>query len=223
MDLESFRESLISSRVGYGGLGLKDRNQEEEVLDETKIFFCSRTHSQLCQFSAELRKVHLPPTFDLSEEGSAPPKDTKDEEVVKHLSLGSRKLLCINDKVNTPSASATTVNERCLDLQQSGTAAEKKCPFLLSKQDNERQILEREFRDIALADVKDIEDLRGVGQKLKVCGYYASREAIKPTEVQTLSQLTTETIMLNVLCIDRHLAIPSSPPKDLKRDFGDKR
>ncbi|KAF3313568.1 ATP-dependent DNA helicase chl1 [Orbilia oligospora] len=170
----------MMKKVGYGPL--RSKEEEEEVPDEIKIFYCSRTHSQLSQFTAELRRVHLPPTYedDLTEES-----EEKPEEVVKHLSLGSRKLLCINDKVNTPSASANTVNDRCLDLQQS-KSAENKCPFLLPKADNQRNVLNREFRDLALADIKDIEDLRGVGEKLKICGYYASREAIKPTEIITL-------------------------------------
>ncbi|KAK6335364.1 ATP-dependent DNA helicase chl1 [Orbilia brochopaga] len=180
------RETVeLMKKAGYGQS--KSKANEEEVLDEIKIFYCSRTHSQLSQFTAELRRVHLPPTYDFDEDSQDASNDSeKPEEVVKHLSLGSRKLLCINDKVNTPSTSANTVNDRCLDLQQSSTPAEKKCPFLLSKADNERAVLEREFRDLALADIKDIEDLRGVGEKLKICGYYASREAIKPTEIVTL-------------------------------------
>ncbi|KAF3928382.1 hypothetical protein ABW21_db0208315 [Orbilia brochopaga] len=175
----------LMKKAGYGLS--KPKADEAEIPDEIKIFYCSRTHSQLSQFTAELRRVHLPPTYDFDDDF---PDDTHDsekpEEVVKHLSLGSRKLLCINDKVNTPSTLANTVNDRCLDLQQSSTPAEKKCPFLLPKVDNERAVLEREFRDLALANIKDIEDLRGVGEKLKICGYYASREAIKPTEIVTL-------------------------------------
>ncbi|KAF3931891.1 hypothetical protein ABW19_dt0209574 [Dactylella cylindrospora] len=173
----------LMKKAGYGALAAKE--EEEEVPDEIKIFYCSRTHSQLSQFTNELRRVHLPPTYEDEEDPIADPSESS-EEVVKHLSLGSRKLLCINDKINTPSTSANTVNERCLDLQQSSTPAEKKCPFLLSKVDNERSIVERQFRDLALAEIKDIEDLRGVGEKLKVCGYYASREAIKPSEIVTL-------------------------------------
>ncbi|KAK6495196.1 ATP-dependent DNA helicase chl1 [Arthrobotrys musiformis] len=170
----------LMKKAGYGPL--KSKEEEEEVPDEIKIFYCSRTHSQLSQFTAELRRVHLPPTY---EDDPLEESEERPEEVVKHLSLGSRKLLCINEKVNTPSASANTVNDRCLDLQQS-KSTENKCPFLLSKADNQRNVLQREFRDLALADIKDIEDLRGVGEKLKICGYYASREAIKPTEIITL-------------------------------------
>ncbi|KAF3908903.1 hypothetical protein AA313_de0207043 [Arthrobotrys entomopaga] len=155
-------------------------------ISSRQIFYCSRTHSQLSQFTAELRRVHFPPTYDFDDDPPVDDELEKSEEVVKHLSLGSRKLLCINDKVNTPGTSANVINDRCLELQQSSTPAEKKCPFLLSKTENERAVVERQFRDLVLADIKDIEDLRGVGEKLKICGYYASREAIKPTEIVTL-------------------------------------
>lgn len=51
--------------------------QEEEVI-RMKIYFCSRTHSQLSQFISELRK-------------------TKFANELKVICLGSRKNLCINE------------------------------------------------------------------------------------------------------------------------------
>lgn len=33
------------------------------------------------------------------------------------------------------------------------------------------------------AEIRDIEDLAELGKKMAVCPYYASRQAIKPTEV----------------------------------------
>ena len=48
-------------------LGLPTRQMsaegEEEVFDEMKIFYCSRTHSQLTQFANELRRVKMPPAI----------------------------------------------------------------------------------------------------------------------------------------------------------------
>ncbi len=122
---------------------------------------------------------------------------------MKHLSLGSRKNLCINAKVSALSSN-TAINERCLDLQQPGehyirlvfssrihgasddrhhrlgTPAAKKCPYLPIK-DNEAQV--HSFRDHALARIRDIEELGNLGKKLAICPYYASRSAIKPSEV----------------------------------------
>lgn len=103
-------------------------------------------------------------------------------EAVKHLSLGSRKNLCINPKVSAL-GNATAINERCLELQQTGVSADKKCPYLPSK---ENEALSLEFRDHALATVKDIEDLGKVGRKVGICPYYASRSVIKQSEVSAM-------------------------------------
>lgn len=81
------------------------------IVSGLQIFYCSRTHSQLTQFVNELRRVKFPPSF---------PQDSElAHEEVKHLSLASRKNLCINAKV-TKLVSPTAINERCLELQQSG-------------------------------------------------------------------------------------------------------
>ncbi|KAK3079269.1 hypothetical protein LTS18_005294, partial [Coniosporium uncinatum] len=96
-----------------------------EIEDEMKIFFCSRTHSQLSQFANELRRVRMPPTImpDTPENGvEAIVTDPLIEEF-KHLTLGSRKNLCINPKVHKL-GNATAINERCLELQQPSTATE---------------------------------------------------------------------------------------------------
>ena len=75
---------------------------------------------------------------------------------------------------------STAINERCLDLQQPGVAAEKKCSYLPSKDD---EALMLQFRDHALATVKDIEDIGKVGKQIGICPYYASRSVIKHSEV----------------------------------------
>ena len=154
--------------------------EEDDGEGLTRIFYCSRTHSQLTQFASELRRVEMPPSvpkelsLDLTGEG-----ELELEERIKHLSLGSRRNLCINPKV-AALENPTAINERCLELQQPGVAAQDKCPFLPSKND-EAQLLN--FRDHALATVKDIEDLGNIGKKTGTCPYYASRSVIKHTEV----------------------------------------
>lgn len=147
--------------------------QEEEV----KIFYCSRTHSQLSQFASELRRVTMPPSIP-NEFNTG--NDVELEERVKHLSLGSRKNLCINPKVSSLE-NATAINERCLELQQKGVPAERKCPYLPSKED---EALTLQFRDYTLATVKDIEDIGRVGKRIGICPYYASRSVIKHSEVR---------------------------------------
>ena len=148
----------------------------QEQPEELKIFFCSRTHSQLSQFVGELQRVRLPPGL--------PPEPDKTEvvEELKHLTLGSRKNLCINPKVSKL-ANQTAINERCMELQQSTTPADQKCPFLPNKESEDTVL---DFRDHALAKIRDIEDIAAVGKKLQICPYYASRPAIGPAEIVTL-------------------------------------
>ncbi|KAH2187438.1 ATP-dependent DNA helicase chl1 [Aspergillus fumigatus] len=149
--------------------------------DDVKIFYCSRTHSQLSQFSSELRRVKMPSSMPA--ELSTSDANTDDvQERVKHLTLGSRKNLCINPKVMSL-GNAAAINERCLELQQPGIAAEKRCPYLPSKED-EGQILQ--FRDHTLATIKDIEDMGKLGKRMGICPYYASRSVLKHSEIVTL-------------------------------------
>jgi chromosome transmission fidelity protein 1 len=167
-------------------LGMLSESREEDIEfdDEVKIFYCSRTHSQLSQFAAELQKVRLPAVIEPEPlDGTSKDQDVGEiSEELRHLTLGSRKNLCINPKVKNL-ARATAINERCLELQKPGTAVEHKCPFMPSKDD---QAIVNDFRDNALAKIRDIEDLGAVGKRLGICPYYASRSAIKPSEIVTL-------------------------------------
>ncbi|GAB7322946.1 hypothetical protein MBLNU13_g05482t1 [Cladosporium sp. NU13] len=162
----------------------KDDRTTDDIEEEMKVFFCSRTHSQLSQFVGELQRVHLPAGLPPEKPTGVPDQDITKEatEAIKQITLGSRKNLCINPKVNKLS-SQTAINERCMELQQSKTPSEKKCQYIPSK-DDESLVLD--FRDHALASIRDIEDLAGVGRKLGICPYYASRPAVTPAEMVTL-------------------------------------
>lgn len=159
-----------------------DARNSDEAEEELKIFFCSRTHSQLSQFVGELQRVHLPAGLPPEQQTGNSDGTKEVTEEVKQITLGSRKNLCINSKVNKL-ASQTAINERCMELQQSNTPSDKKCQYIPSK-DDESLVLD--FRDHALASIRDIEDLAGVGRKLGICPYYASRPAVTPAEMVTL-------------------------------------
>lgn len=65
----------------------------------TKIFFVSRTHTQLTQAVSELRRIKLSPSPSTS---STPEDDeTKPRGQTRSVPLGSRKNLCINDELIT--------------------------------------------------------------------------------------------------------------------------
>ncbi|THC95458.1 hypothetical protein EYZ11_005052 [Aspergillus tanneri] len=146
---------------------IPSRTQGEDDGDDcVKIFYCSRTHSQLTQFVSELRRIVLPSSIPKELELGFVEEEL--EERVKHLPLGSRKNLCINPRVASLE-NQTSINERCLDLQQPGVAAERKCPFLPSKKE---EVPLFRFRDHALATVRDIEDLGKLGKKIAANIYY---------------------------------------------------
>ncbi|EFE33739.1 uncharacterized protein ARB_07204 [Trichophyton benhamiae CBS 112371] len=168
--------------------GPAQRIELEEDNESVKIIYCSRTHSQLIQFAQEMRRVmpisSIPPDLDdnLKEEKKENQQD--EGEWIKHTPLASRKTLCINPSVRSLS-SATAINERCLEIQRPNAAAEHKCPYLPTK-DNELKT--SQFQDHLLARVNDIEDLPPLGTKMGICPYYASRTAMRAsaTEVVTL-------------------------------------
>ena len=140
LDGLSAETRALMKKLGMSIGPMENANDADNPLDELKIFFCSRTHSQLTQFAGELRRVNIPPALLENPAGSSEdlgaPRIKSDEQLaegIKHITLGSRKNLCINPKVSSL-RSATAVNERCLELQQPGTSEDRKCPFLPTKE-----------------------------------------------------------------------------------------
>ncbi|KAK0249516.1 hypothetical protein B0A54_15903 [Friedmanniomyces endolithicus] len=175
--MSSYSTETAKLMTDLGMLQQKRDDNSPDFSEDLKVLFCSRTHSQLSQFVGELQRVSLPPGM--------PPEPEMNEEVsepLKHLTLGSRKNLCINLKVSKL-GSLTAINERCMELQQTNVAVEHRCPFMPRK-NNEQLVLE--FRDHTLAKVRDIEEMAQVGTRLGVCPYYASRTVIESAEMVTL-------------------------------------
>ncbi|XP_016070738.1 PREDICTED: probable ATP-dependent DNA helicase DDX11 isoform X2 [Miniopterus natalensis] len=156
------------------GNGLDEDEDDLEEEHITKIYYCSRTHSQLAQFVHEVQKSPFG-------------KDTR------LVSLGSRQNLCINEDVKNL-GSVQLINDRCVELQrtrhESKSRAEDKepkrrrqekaaCPFYNYKQ---LQLLQ----DEVLLEVKDIEQLVTLGKEAGACPYYGSRFAIPAAQVVVL-------------------------------------
>ncbi|GAB5036393.1 atp-dependent rna helicase ddx11-like protein 8-like [Nannochloropsis oceanica] len=198
-EYESSKESDDDSDEDTVGAGLnkKDEKEEEEgeELDRStmKILYCSRTHSQLSQFVMEIQKTAF-----------------KDNTRV--ISLSSRKNLCINDDV-LKLGSDGRISDRCLDMQKTKmkkpTAATlatslsagpndptvmtskkrtrappsskqtTKCPFLPSDGVKQQTL----YRDHALSQIRNLEDLAELGKKLGTCSYYGTRRALAQAEV----------------------------------------
>lgn len=133
-----------------------------------KIFFVSRTHSQLAQLVRELQKT---------------PFATADEPV-RSISLGSRRQMCIHEGVQRLAASSGTdaMNERCLELMESSS---KRCPYLPAP-DAVARALQQAYSDQALARVHDMEDLVQLGRQMKVCPYYGARHSARQAHLVTM-------------------------------------
>ncbi|NXU17824.1 DDX11 helicase, partial [Pardalotus punctatus] len=153
--------------------GLEEDDDDLEEEHVTKIYYCSRTHSQLAQFVHEVQKSPFG-------------KDTR------LVSLGSRQNLCVNEEVRRLGA-LQLINDRCMEMQKN--KHEKKsdeenegkkrrvsrtvCPFYSYEQ---MQFL----RDEVLVEVKDIEQLVSLGRETKACPYYGSRFAIPAAQLVVL-------------------------------------
>lgn len=171
-----------------------------------KILFASRTHSQLSQVLAELRKT----VFGGGVAAYSPPGDdarvSEGMKPVRALALGSRRNLCINPAVLSPSASSSSsgaanpntggngLDERCLDLLSTthGCSFLPSPPPSASSKNGPGSGLAatdrgRAFVDGAFAAVRDIEDLRAYGEEKGCCPYYGSRALIDQAEVSPLS------------------------------------
>ncbi|XP_032675564.1 ATP-dependent DNA helicase DDX11 isoform X2 [Odontomachus brunneus] len=144
----------------------EDENKEKPIFKNTKIFFCSRTHSQLTQFVHELQRSPY------SEDISVVP-------------LSSRQNYCINKSVKKLKH-VNLINETCLQLQRKKTTAKKEkdlkrskttngCPFIPGDQ----KLLMAEI----LTNIQDIEEIMQKGQQNNTCPYYGSRKSIQNSQL----------------------------------------
>ncbi|VVA95970.1 unnamed protein product [Arabis nemorensis] len=178
----------------------EDEEDDKECSDDEqglKVFFCSRTHSQLSQFVKELRKTAF-------------------AQNIKVVCLGSRKNLCINEDI-LKLGNVARINERCLELQKKKnsqvskrknlgtsarigrTKASCKCPML------RKHKLQRDFKaEIFQQEAMDIEDLVQLGREMGTCPYYGSRRMAPAADLvilpyqSLLSKSSRESLGLNL-------------------------
>ncbi|MES1906992.1 MAG: hypothetical protein MHM6MM_000198 [Cercozoa sp. M6MM] len=175
----------------------QDSSKRKDLLRQTpQIIFASRTHSQLSNFAAEVRKTTFAHFSTKPDENS---EKSLLSERVRLIPLGSRQQLCVNERVRQHACgSSRRLNELCLDLQKSQgrpvdvpiTSAstlsdeERKiggCPYLGSSKRSEM------FRDAALSGkVRDIEDMAQLGRFVNACPYYGVRAAAPSAHIVTL-------------------------------------
>ncbi|KJE05212.1 chromosome transmission fidelity protein 1 [Cryptococcus gattii NT-10] len=134
-----------------------------------EVYYTSRTHTQLRQLTSELLKTSFANYDPMPESPSA----EAPSHGVSLVPLGSRKQLCINEKVRALARKGgdERMNEACLDMQKPAKTDE---------------IMMLDARDMILTSVKDIEDIVAVGKKSCVCPYYATRKAVKQSQIVIL-------------------------------------
>ncbi|CAH2276371.1 ATP-dependent DNA helicase DDX11 isoform X2 [Pelobates cultripes] len=151
---------------------LEDDDDDLEEEHVTKIYYCSRTHSQLSQFVHEVQKSPFC-------------------KQIRLVSLGSRQNMCVNEDVRRL-GTVQLINDRCMEMQKNkhdkkneDTDGKKRrvsrlvCPFYSYEQ---MQFL----RDEILVEVKDIEQLVSMAREAKACPYYATRYAIPAAQLVVL-------------------------------------
>ncbi|KAF8488344.1 helicase C-terminal domain-containing protein [Gautieria morchelliformis] len=154
--LRTLMKKLADSRT-------KDSTREDGEVACTKIYYASRTHSQLAQVRNELLKSPDPTPH------------------TRTLPLASRANLCINDALRARSATASELDEGCREM----ISGEKRnrCPYLPPPTEDAKML---DMRDRILSTPKDIEDLVTIGRELNTCPYFGSRRAIPQAQLVTL-------------------------------------
>ncbi|KAJ8683934.1 hypothetical protein QAD02_019726 [Eretmocerus hayati] len=148
-----------------------DSENSEEECDEIedqrcKIFFCSRTHSQLSQFVSEIKKSPYSDKISL-------------------VSLASRNNYCINLKVRSLK-NVSLINDQCQQLQKKKAKSKEEKDLKRSKSSTSCQFMPGDQTLLMaeiLTSIRDIEDTVKMGQELKTCPYYSTRKSIADAQM----------------------------------------
>ncbi|KAK1941170.1 Fanconi anemia group J [Phytophthora citrophthora] len=161
----------------------QEQEQRQEIKDETeigdafvvedkplvpKIFFCSRTHSQLTQAVNELK--NCPDSYMEAIPGSTE---------LKSCVLASKRMLCVNEEVNTD---PMLVNEKCQGLRM-----EKERRRMAGEEEEEggckyNQTSFGRLRARA-PHVWDIEDIKKLASNCEECAYFFSKSELETAHV----------------------------------------
>lgn len=160
---------LLCSTLAWQAEQLRQLNQSTQFSQSTNlstsappqgrvptIIYASRTHSQLSQVVRELRNTQYRP---------------------KHCVLGSREQMCVNPKVKTASATASTINHDCSKL-----CKDRKCRFRNNLEGFQAPANEMSL-EFGQQPIMDMEDLVAMGEEHKVCPFYYTRDQVEKAEL----------------------------------------
>ncbi|KAK6060587.1 DNA repair helicase [Cooperia oncophora] len=120
-----------------------------------RIYYCSRTHSQLSQVVRELNRTMY--------------KDTRTSV------LGSRDQLCIHEKVNKV-ADSRIKTSMCRNM-----VSRRTCHYYNNWDKSSRDTLDSLFTESG--NVPDIEDMVTIGQNHRICPFYRCRQMQETAEL----------------------------------------
>ncbi|KAL4259654.1 ATP-dependent helicase Rad3/Chl1-like protein [Pleurotus pulmonarius] len=178
----------LMAKFEIGGNKANGWDSASNTPHATKIYYASRTHSQLTQVIPELRRLKLHADISTVLHTTATPGIKRSAEEIESddittfftpsVALGSRKQLCIHEELRR---NRWDLDDKCRDLLDA--KGDKRCPYLPPIGDESKMI---DFRDQVLSTPKDIEELAQAGKIADTCPYFGARHAIPQAELVTL-------------------------------------
>eukprot|EP00466_Bigelowiella_natans_P014652 jgi/Bigna1/67409/fgenesh1_pg.3_\ len=153
--VEKAKKQDKNSQEEVGGSDSQENIATQRKKTKARIFFATRTHSQIAQIIRELRTTNYRPEMTI---------------------LGSRDRYCINKKVRAASQGGN-LSEECEETVKQGS-----CRFFFQPQYRKLKGKMRKSGKESM-EVWDIEDLVEFGKKHKACPYYASRLIFEHAEL----------------------------------------
>jgi len=152
-------ESEISTpSLSEANEGVRSGKKRSTFSKKPRIFFCSRTHSQLHQAVNELKACHSSYTSDLT-----------------MCVLGSRSRLCVNKYVLEASRSGGTLRGDLVDEECRKFQVDMPCPFTRD--------LTNTLSALAELRVWDIEDAVALGKQNRGCPYFSSQSVFPNADI----------------------------------------
>lgn len=143
----------------------------EEPSKTVRVFYTSRTHSQLAQFCQELRRTPYYTSTPVIQMGSEMEKNPQ----LLASSLASRGALCVVPSVRSLPSNAA-INEGCQQRRESRTGCD------CAKRERVRMLA----AEYVSEGVMDVEDMMSRGSHQRACAYFASRTTALQSDVVVL-------------------------------------
>lgn len=151
-----------------------DMEDTNEEYTDLKVYFCSRTHSQLSQFVKEINKTIY-------------------KNKLRITCLSSRANYCINESVYRLK-NISLINEKCIELSRNSKKTkvdENDQTLKKQKNSNTRCPYKSEagvetLKNEILSNIHDIEEIVNESKAIKACPYYSSRAAVKHAQMVVL-------------------------------------